>query len=45
MPGYDIQILDEFGKELPNGNLGSIAIKLPLPPGTLSTIWNADPSI
>ena len=42
MPGYDIQILDEFGKELPNGNLGSIAIKLPLPPGTLSTIWNAD---
>ncbi|MDB3902951.1 AMP-binding protein [Amylibacter sp.] len=42
MPGYNIQILDEFGKELPNGNLGSIAIKLPLPPGTLSTIWNAD---
>ena len=42
MPGYNIQILDEFGKELPNGNLGAIAIKLPLPPGTLSTIWNAD---
>ena len=24
------------------GNLGAIAIKLPLPPGTLTTIWNAD---
>ena len=42
MPGYDIQILDEKGKEVPVGNLGAIAIKLPLPPGTLTTIWNAD---
>ncbi|APE42721.1 propionyl-CoA synthetase [Sulfitobacter alexandrii] len=42
MPGYDIRILDESGKELPRGTLGAIAIKLPLPPGTLPTLWNAE---
>ncbi len=42
MPGYDVQILDEAGNELPAGELGAIAIKLPLPPGTLPTLWNAE---
>jgi len=42
MPGYDVQILDEDGHELPAGTLGAIAVKLPLPPGTLPTLWNAD---
>lgn len=42
MPGYDVQILDEAGNEVPNGDLGAIAIKLPLPPGTLPTLWKAD---
>ncbi len=42
MPGYDVRILDEGGHELPPGELGAIAIKLPLPPGTLPTLWNAD---
>jgi len=41
MPGYDVQILDPEGNELPAGELGAIAIKLPLPPGTLPTLWNA----
>jgi propionyl-CoA synthetase len=41
MPGFDIKVLDRTGKELPAGELGSIAIKLPLPPGTLPTLWNA----
>ena len=41
MPGYDIHILDENGHQKPIGELGSIAIKLPLPPGTLPTLWNA----
>ncbi len=41
MPGYDIQILDETGHPMPKGELGAIAIKLPLPPGTLPTLWNA----
>ena len=42
MPGYDVQVLDEGGHPLPKGQLGAIAIKLPLPPGTLPTLWNAD---
>lgn len=42
MPGYDVQVLDEGGHPLPAGELGAIAIKLPLPPGTLPTLWNAE---
>lgn len=42
MPGYDIHILDAAGQDMPVGELGAIAIKLPLPPGTLPTLWNAE---
>jgi propionyl-CoA synthetase len=42
MPGYDIQILDDGGHPVPAGKLGSIAVKLPLPPGTFPTLWQAD---
>ena len=42
MPGYDVQVLDEGGHVLPPGTLGAIAVKLPLPPGTLPTLWNAE---
>ena len=42
MPGYDVQVLDEGGNPMPAGELGAIAIKLPLPPGTLPTLWNAE---
>jgi len=42
MPGYDVRILDNDGKELAKGELGAVAIKLPLPPGTLPTLWNAE---
>jgi propionyl-CoA synthetase len=42
VPGYDIQVLDEDGSELPAGEIGAIAVKLPLPPGALPTLWNAD---
>ena len=41
MPGYDVQILDDGGHPIGAGELGAIAIKLPLPPGTLPTLWNA----
>ncbi|MCR9125508.1 MAG: propionate-CoA ligase PrpE [Rhodobacteraceae bacterium] len=41
MPGYDVQILDEGGHPVAPGTLGAIAVKLPLPPGTLPTLWNA----
>ncbi len=42
MPGYDVQVLDEAGHPVPAGTLGAIAVKLPLPPGTLPTLWNAE---
>ncbi len=42
MPGYDVQVLDEGGHPVKAGDLGAIAIKLPLPPGTLPTLWNAE---
>ncbi|MDX1782386.1 MAG: propionate-CoA ligase PrpE, partial [Thalassovita sp.] len=42
MPGYDMKIVDENGNELPAGELGAIVTPLPLPPGTLPTLWNAE---
>ena len=41
MPGYDVSVLDEAGHPVPAGTLGSIAIKLPLPPSSFATVWNA----
>ena len=41
LPGYDVQVLDEGGHNVPAGDMGAIAIKLPLPPGTLPGLWNA----
>ena len=42
MPGYDVQILDEGGHPVGPDTLGAIAVKLPLPPGCLPTLWKAD---
>ena len=42
VPGYDIRILDEGGAELDAYREGAVAVRLPLPPGTLSTLWRAD---
>ncbi|MGO7335635.1 propionyl-CoA synthetase [Rhizobium leguminosarum] len=42
MPGYDVRILDDAGHEVEAGTLGNVAIKLPLPPACLPTLWNAD---
>ncbi|MGR6467493.1 propionyl-CoA synthetase [Rhizobium sp. PAMB 3182] len=42
MPGYDLQVLDDAGHPVPNGTLGNVVVKLPLPPGCLPTFWNAD---
>ncbi|OPL15399.1 MAG: propionate--CoA ligase, partial [delta proteobacterium MLS_D] len=42
LPGYNVQIVDPSGKELPSGREGLIVIRLPLPPGTLSTLWRDD---
>ncbi|MBK1783323.1 propionyl-CoA synthetase [Prauserella sp. ASG 168] len=42
MPGYDVRILDADGTELPPGREGAICVRLPLPPGTLPTLWGDD---
>jgi propionyl-CoA synthetase len=41
-PGYDVQIVDIRGNQMPAGEQGQIAIKLPLPPGCLQTVWGND---
>ncbi len=42
VPGYDVRVLDDDGDEVASGTIGAIVIKLPLPPGCLPTLWNAD---
>jgi propionyl-CoA synthetase len=42
VPGYDVRILSGAGEEVPRGTEGAIAIRLPLPPGTLPTLWGDD---
>jgi propionyl-CoA synthetase len=42
MPGYDVHILSANGDECEAGEEGAICIKLPLPPGTLPTLWGDD---
>ena len=40
-PGYQLEALDEEGKPCAPGDIGALAIKSPLPPGTFTTLWNA----
>ena len=42
VPGFDVQVLDTTGKNLGAKEEGLVTVKLPLPPGTLPTLWNAD---
>ena len=43
MPGFDVVVFDaETKEELDKGQMGSLAIKLPFPPGTMQTLWNND---
>jgi len=42
VPGWDVQILDENVTPVKDGVIGAICIKLPLPPSSLPTLWNAD---
>ena len=41
-PGYDVRVLKEDGSEAKPGEMGDICVKLPLPPSTFPTLWNAD---
>jgi propionyl-CoA synthetase len=42
MPGYDLRVVDDGCKEVPRGKMGSLVVKLPLPPSCLPTLWHAD---
>jgi propionyl-CoA synthetase len=42
MPGFAVQVLDDEGHAVPHGTLGNVVVELPLPPGCLPTLWNAD---
>ena len=42
MPGWDVQALGADGHPVPAGQIGAICCRLPLPPGTLPTLWNAE---
>ncbi|MCE9678206.1 propionyl-CoA synthetase [Shewanella sp. AS1] len=39
VPGYNVQVVDEMGKSVAANQTGNVVIKLPLPPGTLTTLW------
>ena len=42
VPGYDVKVVNAELEELPPGQMGDIVVKLPLPPGTMLTLWKAD---
>jgi propionyl-CoA synthetase len=42
VPGWDVHALDSKGNDVAPGDVGAIACKLPLPPGTLPGLWNAE---
>ena len=42
VPGYDVRVISDNGGEAKRGEIGAIVVKLPLPPGTLPTLWQAD---
>ena len=42
VPGWDVQILNPDSEPIKDGDIGAICVKLPLPPSSLLTIWNAD---
>ncbi|MGP9502463.1 AMP-binding protein [Specibacter sp. AOP5-B1-6] len=42
MPGFDLRIVDGMGVDVATGEEGNIVLGLPLPPGTLTTLWNDD---
>ena len=42
VPGWDLKVLDPQGQEIAPGQIGAIVARLPMPPGTAPTLWNAD---
>lgn len=41
-PGWDVRVVDEKNRQVKRGQIGALVVKLPLPPGSLPTLWNND---
>ena len=42
VPGYDVRVLGDDGRDVAPGQIGTIVLRLPLPPGSLPTLWHND---
>jgi propionyl-CoA synthetase len=42
VPGWDLRVVDERGTQRPPGQIGALVVRLPMPPGSAPTLWNAD---
>jgi propionyl-CoA synthetase len=42
VPGWDVRVMGSSGDELPAGEMGALVVKLPMPPGSSPTLWQAD---
>jgi propionyl-CoA synthetase len=42
LPGYDLRVLNESNEEVPRGQTGALSVRLPMPPGSLPTLWQND---
>ncbi len=42
VPGWDVRVVDASSNPVPAGEIGALVVRLPLPPGTLPTLWNND---
>jgi propionyl-CoA synthetase len=42
VPGWEVRVMDSGGNELPPGEIGALVVRLPMPPGSSPTLWNAD---
>ena len=42
VPGWDVRVMDTGGNEAPAGEIGALVVKLPMPPGSSPTLWNAE---
>jgi len=42
VPGWDVRVMDTDGNEAPAGEIGALVVKLPMPPGSSPTLWNAE---
>ena len=45
VPGWDLKVVNDHNQELPPGEIGSLVVSLPLPPGSFPTLWECEAEI